>query len=109
MSWGDSKLSTCHGGLIVGITWNSVGGGVTWDAPSRVSRRRVLSVTAAAALAAGVAALPHASAATTPLANLSQVEQVVGVQTAWAAGATGQGVDVALIDTGVSPVPGLDA
>src|SRR5207253_1106849 len=31
-----------------------------------------------------------------------------GVTTWWNAGYTGAGVDVALIDTGVSPVPGLD-
>ena len=31
-----------------------------------------------------------------------------GVQAWWTAGYTGKGVDVALIDTGVSPVAGLD-
>jgi serine protease AprX len=44
----------------------------------------------------------------TPLASLDQVEQVIGAQDAWGDGATGQGVDVALIDTGVTPVQGLD-
>ena len=32
----------------------------------------------------------------------------IGAPTYWQAGFTGQGVDVALIDSGVSPVPGLD-
>jgi serine protease AprX len=39
----------------------------------------------------------------------SSVTQLVGAQAAWAAGYTGAGVDVALIDTGVTPVAGLNA
>src|SRR5205823_1601203 len=34
---------------------------------------------------------------------------VTGAQTMWAAGYTGAGVDVAIIDSGVTPVAGLDA
>jgi len=45
----------------------------------------------------------------TDLGSMSQVSQFVGAQSAWAAGLTGQGVDVAVIDTGITPVPGLDA
>ncbi|HYA45000.1 MAG TPA: S8 family serine peptidase [Acidimicrobiales bacterium] len=45
---------------------------------------------------------------TTNLGSLSQVSQFVGAQTAWADGYTGAGVDVALIDTGVTRVSGLD-
>jgi serine protease AprX len=37
----------------------------------------------------------------------SSFTQLVGAQAAWAAGYTGTGVDVAVIDTGVSPVPTL--
>ena len=39
---------------------------------------------------------------------MASVGQVVGAPTAWAAGATGQGVDVAVLDTGITPVPGLN-
>ena len=39
--------------------------------------------------------------------SLSFIAQVVGAQTLWARGITGKGVDVAVIDTGVSPVAGL--
>src|SRR5438309_3054167 len=39
--------------------------------------------------------------------SLYSTAQVMGVQRAWANGATGQGVGVALIDTGVAPVAGL--
>ncbi len=39
--------------------------------------------------------------------SLYNTEQIIGAQTAWHAGHTGQGVGVALIDTGVSPVQGL--
>ena len=41
--------------------------------------------------------------------SLSSITQIVGAQAVWAQGYTGAGVDVAVIDTGVSPVPGLDA
>jgi serine protease AprX len=40
--------------------------------------------------------------------SLSAVSRMVGAQGAWAAGYVGAGVDVAVIDTGVAPVPGLD-
>jgi serine protease AprX len=41
--------------------------------------------------------------------SLSAVTRIVGAQSGWARGYTGQGVDVAVIDTGVAKVPGLDA
>ena len=41
--------------------------------------------------------------------SLSAISQIVGAQAGWARGYTGQGVDVAVIDTGVARVPGLDA
>ena len=41
--------------------------------------------------------------------SLTNVTRITGAQTAWNAGATGYGVDVALIDTGVSPVSSLKA
>ena len=49
------------------------------------------------------------SAETTDTGAMSAVTQMLGARTAWQAGDTGQGVDVALIDTGIAPVPGLDA
>jgi serine protease AprX len=39
--------------------------------------------------------------------SMNLIEQVIGAKTAWKDGYTGKGVDVALIDSGVSPVPGL--
>ncbi|MFZ0159133.1 MAG: S8 family serine peptidase [Kineosporiaceae bacterium] len=39
--------------------------------------------------------------------SLYNVARIIGADKAWAAGYTGAGVDVAVIDTGVSPVPGL--
>lgn len=43
------------------------------------------------------------------LGSLSRVSQFTGAQSAWAAGLTGAGVDVAVIDTGITPMAGLDA
>lgn len=40
---------------------------------------------------------------------MSDVTRITGAQTMWARGYTGKGVDVALIDTGVAPVAGLQA
>ena len=92
----------------MGITWNSVGGGVTWDGPARGTHRRLFVGAVAFAAVAGVATLPHADAAAGPLPDTASVEQVVGAQQAWQSGAYGLGVDVAVLDTGVTPVAGLD-
>jgi serine protease AprX len=48
---------------------------------------------------------PEAAAA--DLGSLHEITQIIGAQESWKAGYTGAGVDIALIDTGVSPVPGL--
>jgi serine protease AprX len=40
--------------------------------------------------------------------SLHAIDMKLGASQAWAAGITGKGVDVALLDTGVSPVSGLD-
>jgi serine protease AprX len=42
------------------------------------------------------------------LGSLSSVTRLVGAQAAWARAYTGAGVDVAVIDTGVAAVAGLD-
>jgi serine protease AprX len=64
-----------------------------------------LAATAAPARPAGTA-LDHPQDDT---GGLSAITRIVGAQSAWAAGWTGRGVDVAVIDTGVARVPGLDA
>ncbi|MGA3184931.1 MAG: S8 family serine peptidase [Candidatus Dormibacteria bacterium] len=46
---------------------------------------------------------------TTNAGSLYSVEQSLGVDQAWQDGYTGSGIGVALIDTGVNPVVGLDA
>ncbi len=40
--------------------------------------------------------------------SMSAITQITGAQTMWNAGFTGKGVDVAVIDTGVTRVPGLN-
>jgi len=62
---------------------------------------------AATAVTTGVV-VPALGYAPDDTGSLSAVTRIVGAQTAWASGWTGAGVDVALIDTGVAPVPGLD-
>ncbi len=44
---------------------------------------------------------------TTDTGSLTTTAQRVGADDAWSAGYTGKGVDIALIDSGVSPVNGL--
>ena len=86
-------------------------------------RRRWLSIAGAVAIGA-IAASPAlagqskggtdpstvvaAPAGTSP-GSLQGIAAITGARAAWSVGARGQGVDVALIDTGVAPVPGLDA
>ncbi len=41
--------------------------------------------------------------------SMASIVDILRADQAWAAGATGQGVDVAVIDSGVTPVAGLDA
>ena len=85
-------------------------------------RNRLAAIAGGAAVALALAtsvihAAGGASAAVDPAlgydpadtGSLSSASRIVGAQEAWAAGYTGAGVDVAVIDTGLAPVPGLDA
>jgi serine protease AprX len=58
---------------------------------------------------AGAGLLNQLNYMPTDTGTLSAITKIVGAQAAWASGYTGKGVDVALIDTGVAPVPGLTA
>ncbi len=79
-----------------------------------ISRARCLRVVlGTVALASATATLTPALASTTAdpnaaLPGMGAVGQVVGAQTGWRVGANGHGIDVALLDTGVTPVRGLD-
>jgi serine protease AprX len=79
------------------------------------SRRVGATVVASSALAAVVLAASPASAATDPgydavgdKGSLYNIAEVVGAHASYAAGYTGKGVGVALIDTGVTQVAGLN-
>lgn len=54
-----------------------------------------------------MAAAPYDAAADTN--SVYNASQIVGARQAWNRGFTGKGIGVAVIDTGVTPVPGLDA
>ncbi|MDQ1704791.1 MAG: serine protease AprX [Frankiaceae bacterium] len=110
-----------------GITWNAVA------LPDRRALRRSagIAVLAAAVATSGVSVAIHRSFApgrvigvgvspwfadpsVSPdgqptLPDMASVEQVVRAPQAWSVGATGAGVDVAVLDSGVTPVQGLDA
>jgi serine protease AprX len=60
-------------------------------------------------LAVAVVSSAGASSVATPLPDMQSIDQVVGASSAWQSGADGHGIDVALIDTGVTPVNGLSA
>src|SRR3954452_18671626 len=79
-----------------------------------------LAVAAVVAGGAGLAAAATSQAAATGGAtalgydasdtgSLGQITSVIGARAQWAAGNTGSGVDVAVVDTGVATVPGLAA
>jgi serine protease AprX len=67
------------------------------------------SAAAAGAVFAATAFGAVPAAAGTTDQTLADLAQRIGVTTAWSLGLTGRGVGVALIDTGVAPVPGLPA
>ncbi|QXG74816.1 S8 family serine peptidase [Modestobacter sp. L9-4] len=79
------------------------------------SRRTSAAVVAGSTLAAVVLGAVPANAATGSLGydavadkgSLYNVAEVLGAHTSYASGITGRGIGVALIDTGVAPVPGL--
>ena len=74
---------------------------------NRSVSRIAVSATVTTAALAMFASAAHADQ--TPLSDESSVNQVVGAPAAWSSGADGHGIDVALVDTGVTPVPGLSA
>ncbi len=53
------------------------------------------------------AAEPAVFSSTTAQGSLYNVTTAIGARTLWSAGYTGRGIDVAVIDTGISPVPSL--
>jgi Subtilase family len=74
-----------------------------WSTPLVALIAVVVSLLAANAASGATGYAP----ATDPF-SMANLTAQMGVAQWWDAGYTGQGVDVALIDTGVSPVPGLD-
>jgi serine protease AprX len=72
----------------------------------------MLVVGAMVCAAALAAAAPSSAGTYDPSADPNSMESTtayMGAQSWWGAGYTGQGIDVAVIDTGVAPVQGLDA
>lgn len=70
----------------------------------------VLVGIAAPSLAMGIAAGPVAASAPAAIdsGSLNAIALMTGAQAMWNSGFTGQGIGVAVIDTGVARVPGLD-
>ncbi len=90
--------------------------GLTWQRRRTNFRRRSLGAVVGAVVlsVAGVQSFaPVASASSydpaTDAYSMAALAQHTGVTAWWNAGYTGAGIDVAMIDTGVSPVAGLDA
>jgi serine protease AprX len=79
--------------------------------PRRRRARRIVALTVVAATCGFIhSGASWGSSAYDPAADpysMQNVTQADGVQSWWSAGYTGKGVDVALIDTGVAPVPAL--
>ena len=92
--------------------------GTTWGSPTRQRLLRFgaglvsMGVVAVSTAALSIGAAPsHAdTVAYDPAADpfsMAKTTQLIGAEKWWNAGYTGNGVDVAVIDTGVSPVEGL--
>jgi serine protease AprX len=76
-------------GVLAGVTASQLTTGVAGASPAPV-------------------ASPLGFDATADLGSLHNIERIVRADELWKDGYTGAGVDVALVDTGVTPVPGLD-
>ncbi len=76
------------------------------DAFRTLNEQSVFSITPDSLLTAS----DDSTQSTTPVATgtLPEIRRSIGANELWSDGATGKGVGVALIDTGVVPVPGLD-
>jgi serine protease AprX len=94
--------------------------GVSWEYHKSPPPRRTRSSLMPRRLAVALGSLAMLASAITPAASLASsydaagdmnsmfnTTQYTGAQAWWSAGYTGAGVDVAVIDTGVSPVDGL--
>ena len=87
--------------------------GVTWSGATRVGRGAITLAVVLGALpvVASGAVLPGSTydQAANPNSLYTNALLVDASDNAWGAGLTGKGIDVAVIDTGVNPVQGLDA
>ena len=88
-------------GSLAVVTAMVLGAGAVADA----KRPKPRDVTRLAATTELATAEP---APTTSLGAMSSVVEQIGADDLWAAGVTGAGVNVAVVDTGVVPVPALD-
>jgi len=103
-----SRRASCcpgPGGDVMGITFG-------WSLDFSGASRRLAGILTVGLLAAALV-LPASSLAADPydpvtdMNSMLRTTEYTGVRTWWTAGYTGAGVDVAVIDTGVSPVEGL--
>jgi serine protease AprX len=90
-----------------GIRWRSRGN----PRSSAGSMARLVLIGTCSVTAVTMTALPASAGGGTPplvdTGSLSSIEQITGVFSMWNQGYVGQGVGVAVIDTGVARVPGL--
>ena len=108
------------------VTWRR---GITWQ--RSFSAATTVALLSATVAASGVAVAVHRNLIPVPPVNIGHnpwfadpsvgpdgkptlpdqaaLNRVIGAPGAWMTGAAGQGVDVAVLDSGVSPVRGLDA
>jgi serine protease AprX len=77
--------------------------------PALMSRPAPDTTTHASSGLVTLAAAAHPNSANSRPVTMADVAQISGAAQYWSTGVTGDGVDVAVIDSGVTPVPGLDA
>ncbi len=77
--------------------------------PKRTSRRFIVAVAAALSILAMVVPAIPSAGATGSGTTMAEVAATIGADEFWTLGYTGDGIDVAVIDTGVNNVVGLDS
>ena len=109
-------LTKQAGASMSGPSLPSSPSGTSWGSPAhhRTLRcsARLVTVGVLTTLGLAVGAVPSGAATTYNPAidpySMAATTASTGAQAWWSAGYTGKGIDVALIDTGVAPVEGLD-
>jgi serine protease AprX len=95
-------------GAVVGAEMNSVDSLVAYLTPAQLKTIKASPSYLQATVDSSIATLQAATNAAANDTSMQTVNAAIGAPAMWAKGYTGKGLCVAVVDTGIAPVPGLD-